>query len=508
MQPLVRVAVVQAARSIEFTLSSEANVTDETGSKLGVLPRNSQWMVSPSNSVPGKTLYFLVAASMSTEEKARESARNLSLQGFEIFVEPFQKKTADPSGSVFETVHRVYLKKAFDTAEEARAFRDSIKPKLETFLSPRVLQAPGGLVRMVDSKSRQEIVSVHPLRIEGADVIVTDVPVGTGFHWERKEIRTYPGDMEFALDNGGLLRAVNILPLEEYLKGVLPSEMPEGFPIEALKTQAIAARSEALFKKGIVHASEGFDFCADVHCQVYSGLTRRAPSTDRAVESTAGLVLMHGGGICDAVYSSVCGGHTEDCHRVWGGEPKSYLHGVPDSRGRGTPLSNERNAERWIRSEPESNCRVRERYILPSLAYTEKYFRWKVRLSQEDLCRTLRERAGWDGGAVIDLVPMERGVSGRILRLKIKGQTNESFLEGELLIRRSLSQTVLWSSCFLASPEDSMDGIPAAFVLEGAGWGHGVGMCQTGAAVMALKGKHYQEILRHYYQGSRIQKLY
>ena len=313
------------------------------------------------------------------------------------------------------------------------------------------------------------------------------------------------------LDSDGKLAVINIVSLETYLRGVVPSEMPDGFPLEALKAQAVAARSEMLSKMGFVHSADPFDVCADVHCQVYSGLTKQAASTDRAVRETRGMVLWKDGQICDAVYSAVCGGHSESNEHVWGGEPRSYLNGSYDGSGSlkyyGS-LDKEKKIRRWINEKPPAYCNTTEGWTLPSMNYTKKYFRWTVRITQNELQEYLKQYSGRDAGDILDLIPLKRGDSGRIITLKIVGSRSSYIINKELEIRKALSNNTLWSSCFYVEKKNSRAEIPSEFVLHGAGFGHGVGMCQTGAAAMALKGRRFHQILKHYYQSARIKRLY
>ena len=287
--------------------------------------------------------------------------------------------------------------------------------------------------------------------------------------------------------------------------------MPDGFPLEALKAQAVAARSEVLAKLGRAHSGDPFDVCADVHCQVYSGLSKRAKSTDQAVRETAGLVLWHDDRIASAFYSAVCGGHTEDAGNVWGGRTAPYLHGRldgPDRADRFGPLTDESNVRRWIDASPQVFCNTMSEQIPKVLDYTKKYVRWEVQTTQGELRQTILDKTGRDVGDIVELCALERGVSGRIIRLEIKGTEGSLTIGPELAIRKALSASTLWSACFYVKKEELSGGIPGAFVIRGAGWGHGVGMCQTGAAMMALERNTFDAILKHYYRGVAIRRLY
>ncbi|MBN1664341.1 MAG: SpoIID/LytB domain-containing protein, partial [Deltaproteobacteria bacterium] len=288
------------------------------------------------------------------------------------------------------------------------------------------------------------------------------------------------------------------------VEGVIPSEMPSGFPLEALKAQAVAARGKVLGAWGVIHQTDPYDVCARVHCQVYSGLSKCDPRTTRAARETAGIVMYSDGKMVDAIFCGVCGGHTEDVDLAWGGKAYDYLKGTfdgPNSMKKYGPLHIEENARRWIDDNPEVFCNANQHTVPAALDYTKKYFRWEVRLTPDEIRNALSKRK-IEIGDVLDLIPLERGVSGRIIRLKVVGSEGERIIRGELNIRQALSTTTLWSSCFYVRQEDCQ------FILKGAGWGHGVGMCQTGAAIMALGGKKFHEILKHYYRSVELKRLY
>ncbi|PKN26210.1 MAG: hypothetical protein CVU65_06330 [Deltaproteobacteria bacterium HGW-Deltaproteobacteria-22] len=288
----------------------------------------------------------------------------------------------------------------------------------------------------------------------------------------------------FGMD--GRLILVNELSIEKYLEGILPSEMFPSAPAEALKAQAVAARGQVLAKMGQRHNTDPFHLCSKVHCQAYDGLEKGDPRTDLAVRQTAGQVLFDAAGFpADTVYSSSCGGHGEHNENVWGGKPNPLLRGRPD----GPPL--DKDLSRFFRQPSRSFCAR-----LPGGAGAS---RWKVVRTATELQQSLAT-VGFSG-KVTDLVPRRRGVSGRILELEIRGGAKPLVLSGELVIRRALGG--LRSSLFVH--KKLKDG---AFEFTGAGFGHGVGLCQWGAMGRASGGQKAPEILRHYYPGSLLQKLY
>jgi stage II sporulation protein D len=367
-----------------------------------------------------------------------------------------------------------------------------------------------------------------------------EVTIGVRFHWERREAQTFSGDLAFLPAGAGVLAAVNELPVEEYLASVVASEMSGEAPYAFLKAHAIASRSwlvAMLERRGGIREKGGhrepaaqragevvrwydredhvlFDVCADDHCQRYQGLTGRvAGRVAEAVRETRGVFLIHGGAICDARYHKACGGMTENFATCWEAIAVPYLSHVSDSATPQAPIRNEADAERWILSCPDVSCRTNDmallRRILPAFdRETADFFRWQVSYPREELEAILRSKSGIDFGVLRGLVPLERGPSGRIRLLRVEGSKATVAVGKELEIRRWLSPSHLYSSAFIVRTTREPSGAPARFTLYGAGWGHGVGLCQIGAAVMAEKGFSAEEILQRSVRGAALLKRY
>lgn len=368
-----------------------------------------------------------------------------------------------------------------------------------------------------------------------------DVTIGVNFHWERKETQTFLGKLKFIV-NGNSVCAVNELPVERYLESVISSEMSATSSLELLKAHAVISRSWLLVqmqnrRKGEatahVAASEIqgngelirwydredhtlFDVCADDHCQRYQGITKETSAhVAEAIRQTAGQVLIDEDEICDARFSKCCGGETEEFQYCWENLRKPYLVALRDApQQEALDLTIEANADRWIRSSPESFCNTRDAKVLSQVLNnydqeTSDFYRWRVEYTQQQVQQLLTEKLGIDFGAVVDLIPVERGTSGRLSKLRIVGEKLTLVIGKELEIRRALSKSHLYSSAFVVDAFDRNEqGIPKRFALIGAGWGHGVGLCQIGAAVMGERGYSYKEILLHYYPGAIIKQIY
>lgn len=376
--------------------------------------------------------------------------------------------------------------------------------------------------------------------LSGGAFTLKGVTIGIQFHWERKEDQKFEGNVRFVVAPDGLLTAINEISVEEYLKSVISSEMSAQAPLELLKAHAITSRSwlVAMLQRQLRGKNIGvpplrsreteseivrwydredhslFDVCADDHCQRYQGITKIITSKAReAIDVTRGVFLMYDGEICDARYYKACGGLSENFENAWEDTPVPYLRSVADSEDPYPLISSEADARQWILSSPKAYCSTNDaailKQILPSFDQeTTDFFRWRVEYTREDLERILQTKSGIDFGTIMELVPLQRGLSGRIVRLKIVGTKKTVIVGKELEIRRWLSNSHLYSSSFVVDTERNEQGVPTRFTLHGAGWGHGVGLCQIGAAVMASQGKKAEEIVLHYFRGARLQKLY
>ena len=358
-----------------------------------------------------------------------------------------------------------------------------------------------------------------------------DVVIGVNFHWQRKENQTFKGELHFILEDG-MVRAVNRIDVEDYLVSVISSEMSSTSSLQLLKAHAIVSRSwlyAQLNRKNRVtesklgwenddevvrwYAREDhllFDFCADDHCQRYQGITRATnPNVVKAVEETAGMVLKYDGEVCDARFSKCCGGVTELFSTCWENEDPGYLVALKDGDDGGVlpDLATEEGARAWIESSPVSFCSTDDLSALSQVLNgydreTNDFYRWRIEYSQKELSELICRRSGIDFGTVEELHPVERGASGRIMKLRVVGNRKTLLVGKELEIRRWLSATHLYSSAFVVDKVWNKAENSFVFVLKGAGWGHGVGLCQIGAAMMAENGYSYGHILSHYYPGA------
>lgn len=362
-----------------------------------------------------------------------------------------------------------------------------------------------------------------------------NVTIGVNFHWERREDQKFEGKLKFIVENGALT-AINVIGVEDYLTSVISSEMSATASENLLKAHAVISRSWLLAQieknKEIVAQKKeysactctddelikwydredhvNFDVCADDHCQRYQGLTRASTKKVRdAIAQTWGEVLAYNGKICDARFSKCCGGAVEEFQHCWEPVKHGYLVKLRDSENPADlpDLTVEENARKWIMDSPDAFCNTTDKDILSQVlnSYdqeTVNFYRWKVEYDKKELGELILKRSGVDYGEILDLVPVERGTSGRLVRLKIVGTKKTMTIGKELEIRRTLSASHLYSSAFVVEKSGNK------FILHGAGWGHGVGLCQIGAAVMGERGYNYEQILLHYFVGASVEKRY
>lgn len=414
----------------------------------------------------------------------------------------------------------------------------------------------GGVIRI--HADAQSVAEGNPLLLEPVDpdacrFLLHEVVIGVGFHWEQKEDQEFRGSLKLMVSQGSL-QVVNVIPLEEYLISVISSEMRAESSPELLKAHTIISRSWLLAqiekqrslaaqvmkqprqekqgssgspdRRGEVEVIRWYDredhhdfhVCADDHCQRYQGMTRAArPQVEQAVRLTTGQVLVYEGVICDARYSKCCGGVSETFESCWEPVVHPYLQRVDDNPA-GFPVNTrdltlEENAGAFIRDSPQAFCNTADPGLLSQVLNdydqaSPDFYRWEVVYTQQEIAALIRQKSGIDFGDIVDLVPVERGVSSRLIKLRIVGTRREMVIGKELEIRRWLSPSHLYSSAFIVEKGARSRGIPDSFTLKGAGWGHGVGLCQIGAAVMAHRGYSHLQILQHYFVGTNLEKRY
>lgn len=370
--------------------------------------------------------------------------------------------------------------------------------------------------------------------------LFNDIKVGVKFHWENKEKERFRGSLLLKKSEGKIL-VINLINIEDYIRSVVSSELSDKSTLQVLAAHAVVSRSWLLShiysktqkNKKTYNEKESrtehitwakreehkfYDVCATDHCQRYHGITKLSTGMAlRAVNETRGLVLTYKDKICDTRYSKCCGGISESFENVWEPEKIDYLTSVIDYKfepeNYSLDFANEECSKKWIENSPPAFCKTKDKNILSNILVdydqkTSDFYRWQVKYSQKTIANIIKENTKIDFGNIVDLVPGERGASSRLITLKIVGTKKTLIVGKELEIRRILSTTHLYSSAIVIEKQDIQDGIPQKFIIKGAGWGHGVGLCQIGAAVMSAEGYKFDEILSHYFSKATLKKIY
>lgn len=505
--PMVRVGLMEHADSLTISSDRPIHVYSKAGNRI-VLPAGKRFTITRTEEGEQKTKYRIQYAEFPDSESAEQTRRKLMRYGIKSQLERKggelrlgHKKIAG------RTSYVLYDTKSWHHKEEAEQHLDRLGAK-----KAQIIALPYNDGRLVLYSGSKKLNLGGTIKCQGGPITIYNVPVGHGYHWTRKETRTYKGQIEIRLNEQGKLTVINVLPLSDYLEGVLPGEMPVSFPMEALKAQAIAARTYFLHNYGKSHYTKPFDVCDDVHCQSYVGISEN-DKVRRAVRQTRGQVLMAGDQLCNTPYCAMCGGHTENAEHVWNGEGVSYLRGLfdvehPKALEHAMDLSQEQDIERWLEADPNVFCNIARAGDPEFAQYAKKFFRWSVTFTREELEQHIKQYTGTNFGTLIDLIPLSRGVSGRLIELEVIGTRRTFTIGKELRIRKALSPETLYSACIIINPIGRVGELYESFEIKGGGWGHGVGMCQIGAACMAHRGKTAELILEHYYMGAKVVMMY
>jgi stage II sporulation protein D len=519
LQPL-RILLEDGSGKFEFHIQGAFQFQDLQGKTL--LKRTADqdcWMARVLSSVPAIIRHSVLVASFASKANATALQKTLRSDGYSTEIEMIGLTSIhEDLTNASSTRYRV-LVGDFPNIEDAQAlmafFRNAYRPRLVE----RRLEPPHGVVEFANADFSQLMEMDQGFRVcltrKSSSLTLHRLTTESrGMGASAPEDRRFEGIIEFRIDNSGQLAVINEIQLDAYLKGVLPVEMDAAFPLDAHKAQAVAARGTVLSMLGMKHRTEDWDFCAGSHCQQFAGLTNQVDICNEAVQSTSGEYLLWRNRICDSVYHSCCGGHTENKEFIWMTPPEDVLTGRPDgTRYRrqkfSMHLSEDEDLRSWLLDPPEwCECRVQDADHPVLSTRSMHNFRWREVVYRQDLEALIREKTELDPGTIYALTPLKRGNSGRIIELEVIGSRRNIRLQKELIIRRALSEDLLFSSAFIIQSELDDDGLPIFFTFIGAGRGHGVGMCQIGAAGMAIKGIDYQSILANYYPGTRLGNLH
>jgi SpoIID/LytB domain protein len=505
--PAITVMLMEGQPSVTFIPQGRMRLRARGGlEKVIEAPAGTVWAVRLKGYEPAEVSYSIEVAELAFADKEQLAQAKGLWEG-----RGFSTRTVVSgslygiAGQVLDNRHSSLLIGPPATEAEAKEILKELHAKygFQATLSPSLKKRPHGLLEIKDGSGTVLAIAQDLASISSPDkqpFLIKDVEFGAGYAWHDRQDRAYRGDLELVVDRFGGIAVVNVLPLESYLRGIVASEIHAKAHPEALKAQAICARGQVLAKLGTRHLIDPYLLCAEQHCQVYSGMSKEAASTDAAIAATAGEALFapRGGPLVDSVYSAVCGGHTEDNDAVWGGAPDPSLRGRPDlvdpaskpySRG-----IRESNLKSFIDLQAGAYC------SLSSFANAKKY-RWERRFSQAEMNEILEPLSV---GPVQAITVASRGTSGRATVITVSGEQGATQVRGELNIRRLLKN--LNSALFELEPPAKEH--PGQWLFRGAGWGHGVGMCQVGAIGRAERGQSYRQILRYYFNGAEVVPIY
>jgi SpoIID/LytB domain protein len=500
--PLVTVEIMGRQRRVELRARGGVVVRpDGAGGSAIEADGAEAWTITAEDTRPAVIRDWTVVETLAAGDAAglaaalaRWKARGLEPRAFELGT------VFGTGGEVIDTREvRIAIDPVAAGQGAARAQEHARRFGVPAQVHEELVRRPTGTIvaRSGGTTIRNPGVLWFAPRRPGETLTALDVPTNTGGSQlvTGVEDRRYWGAVYVALDRDGSLVAANAVPEDKLLAGLVPAEMYPEAPPEALAAQAIAARTELLQKIGHRNLADPFLLCSTQQCQVYAGAGKEDPRTTRAIEQTRGIVLLRdGGGLVDARYSASCGGHGEDSDAIWGGAPDPSLRGRPDAPAGGPARVTDAGVGAFLDGGGDAWC---ARGPMDRMA--RAHFRWTERVRADEL--TARVGAEYPGiGRVTALVPQQRGASGRVGALAIQGEHGAALVRGDLPIRRLLGG--LRSTLF----EVRRDG--DAFVFRGAGFGHGVGMCQMGAMGMAGAGRTHAQILAHYYRGTHLHRLY
>ncbi len=508
-RPLVRIGSLQSEKSIRFTSHAAFNMVDLSGTLIMAGKEGETYEVTIGKSRPAEIKPMIRLAIAYHNEEAGQQVKKWEKVGLNIQLLRVGENTQISKNETIDNREYWVLASGFSSPEEA----ENQRRELADFGSYRVFMIPEKPAEGSLILQRHEIQSGFRL-IPSEDMplpfTLHDVRVGIGFHWDHREDQQMENILEFQIDKKGLITVINVLDIEHYLASVNSSEMAADCSLEFLKAQTTVARCTVFATAGKHHYGDPFDLCADDHCQCFHGSGAIKSTSIQAAKETEGEILWFDQRICDTRYAKVCGGVGETHRNVWDDRHLPYLdqfYDGPDQRDLYEPINSEDKIRPFIASSPDVFCNP-ARHKMPSyLDYTEQYFRWQVIYSPEELGKIVAKKYD-DIGPILDILPLKRGYSGRLIYVKLVVENGEATIGKELEIRRVLSESHLYSSCFYVDKETDAGGKTIQLTLHGAGWGHGVGLCQVGAAVMGEEGYTDQQILKHYYAAAELKKIY
>jgi len=517
-EPVFRIGILEDQDFLDFKVMGKFSVTDAEGNVLiENITSDLKWRVKVKESRAGKEVFHLILYQSFNKERIEEKLQIARKYDPDARIEVLGGNIYLGDRRINNNTKYIILSGTYETEMEAKKSFKRFQPEFNPSVTKETIKEPSGVLEFFDAEYENagEVEIAFKLVPEKVETKIHLYNIRTYDEVHQKEHlveRVYQGTIEFRIDNRGKLMAISEIPLETYLKRVVYSEIGTDLPVEFSKSLAIVCRSEVLARVQHNHLGDPYDMCDWGHCLRYYGEDFEDRNIEQAVEETRGQVIFTShNNICDAYFNLICGGHTEDATGVWEIDEAPQFHGKYDwvkVPREFTNLQDENTVRNWILSRPDAWCNLKGRKVPASLEQYKKYFRWEVDYSRQELEEIIRKKTGEDIGILFDIVPLRRGRSGRLKEIELIGSLKNYRIRGELNIREALSNDYLESSCFIVEKEMDEVGTPISFTLVGAGQGHGVGMCKTGAAVMALEGYDWRKILNHYFENCDIRSIY
>ena len=515
-QPILRVNVANSANMLDFSISERFSILNGNGKPvLENIFSPLKWRIKLESYEPAKFIYTIMVGAVRARRDAQKFVRTLKKSGYAARIRVIGGIILLGDMVLSDNTHYRILIGEYNTVEDARIFALRLQDKFKIEIIREKIREARGVLEVFDAEYNQAVHIENGLTLQpknfNNETILYDTMVDSGFDWQKRTRRLFKGNICFRVGDHGGITAISEIPLENYLLGVLPAVMGPDYPMEALKCQAVASRCLAMANIGFSHPEEPFDVCIEMHCQLFGDMSQHSALTDRAVSLTHGEVLIYNRNLCETSFTSLCGGYTDNKYVPWADSSASYLHGIYDgvdgvlSR---KDLQKEHLVAQWIVSQPDVFCKPNGRSRLLNNDHTRSAFRWEVTYTRKKLEEIILKKSGEDIGTLFDIIPVKRGLFGRLEEVEIIGSRKNVRIYNELRIRQVLSENTLNSSCFIIETNMGSDCVPLSFSFVGAGTGHGKGMCQAGAAALAMDGWSYKDILKHYYKNAKLEKKY
>jgi SpoIID/LytB domain protein len=516
-EPILRIGIIEAQEYIDFHVFDEFSIFDSANKVIiPNLRSDLKWRVKIKESKGGTDIYRLILYESFDEKRIEDKLSIAKKFDSEAFIKILGGNIHVKEQMINNNAKYVIICGEYSSEMEAKRDFRRFKSEFNPTVIKETIKEPKGILEFFDAEYEnagevKNLFKIVPTQVKTKTRLYNIKKYDNILQKEYYEDRVYNGTLEFRIDNTGKIMVISEIPLESYLKRVIYSEIGTDLPVEFSKSLAIVSRSEVMARINHKHLGDPFDMCDWGHCLRYFGVDFEDKNIDKAVENTRGQVILTDGNICDAYFNLICGGHTEDATGVWEIDELPQFHGKYDWKNipkNFSSLQQEDVVQKWILSRPDAWCNLRGKEVPKSLERYKKFFRWEVDYSRQELENIICRKTGEDIGILFDIVPIRRGRSGRLKEIEIIGSLKNHKVRGELNIRESLAPEYLESSCFLIEKELDEIGTPISFTFVGAGQGHGVGMCKTGAAVMALEGSTWDEILKHYFENCEIKSIY